>query len=235
MTDNEVTTAMLIAARTPSDKGHEPAKRIIERNHFKLLYAGNPEDFRIRPDALDRLFSAAKQEFGVGNVMKSEYTEKGGAQDFPVKLKDGRRKKSPGPDARARRKELVTHAKDLIVHLGEYAPEAVQVWIDGLSATKWEYDPTTKTRFEVPDWRERRENAAMIFAYAIGRPLERSMEVTGSYKELGEVLAELEKSPEARRLLSPELFATLRQASAKEVAQQLHEGKDISDSEQNPG
>jgi hypothetical protein len=42
----------------------------------------------------------------------------------------------------------------------------------------------------------------------------------------------LERSPEARRLLSPELFATLRQASAKEVAQQLHGDKGISGSEQ---
>jgi hypothetical protein len=145
----------------------------------------------------------------------------------------GMLKKSPGPDTRARRKELVTHAKDLIAHLGEHAPEAVQVWIDGLSATKWEYDPTTKTRFEVPDWRERRENAAMIFAYAIGRPLERSMEVTGSYSELSDVLKSLEQSPEARRLLNPELFDSLRRACSAETASATVEGETISQPEHN--
>ncbi len=71
ITDNEVTTAMLIAARTPGKKGHDAAKRIIARNHYKVVYEGNPED-----------------------ITKREYTEKGGAHDFPVKLKDGRRASS---------------------------------------------------------------------------------------------------------------------------------------------
>jgi hypothetical protein len=94
ITDNEVTTAMLIAARTPGKKGHEPAKRIIGRNHYKVVYEGNPEDITRRPDALNRLTVAAQEEFGAGNIFSFEYPEKGGPHDFPVKLKDGRRASS---------------------------------------------------------------------------------------------------------------------------------------------
>jgi hypothetical protein len=94
------------------------------------------------------------------------------------------------------------------------------------------YDTQLKRLVEVPDYKTRLAATTLDLAYREGKPIERSMEVSGSYKELSEVLAELERSPEARRLLSPELFATLRQASAKEVAQQLHGDKGISGSEQ---
>jgi hypothetical protein len=89
----------------------------------------------------------------------------------------------------------------------------------------------------------------------VGKPIERSMEVTGSYKELSEVLSELEKSPEAKRLLPAEVFDSLHKASSVEtesatvegetISQSLqdtssvkthpHEEKDISDSEQKAG
>jgi hypothetical protein len=59
-----------------------------------------------------------------------------------------------------------------------------------------------------------------------------NMPVEIEHKELSVVLADLEKSPEARRLLSPELFNSLRRASNDQSAQQPHEEKDISDSEQ---
>jgi hypothetical protein len=53
------------------------------------------------------------------------------------------------------------------------------------------------------------------------------MEVTGSYKELSEVLAELERSPEARRLLSPALFESLHKESLQNTS-----SDESSDSEQ---
>jgi uncharacterized protein len=94
ITDNEVTAAMLSAARTPGKKGRDAAKRIIGRNHFKVVYERNPEDIARRPDALDRLTLAVQMEFGAENVFSFEYPEKGGPHDFPVKLKDGRRASS---------------------------------------------------------------------------------------------------------------------------------------------
>jgi hypothetical protein len=111
-------------------------------------------------------------------------------------------------------------------------PAAIQTWLDGLKATKiaWQHDKWVDTGF--PDWKERRECDRQIVEYVIGRPIERSMEISGSYSELSDVLKSLEQSPEARRLLSPELFNSLRRASNDQSSQQLHGEKDISDSEQ---
>jgi hypothetical protein len=121
--------------------------------------------------------------------------------------------------------------------LRPHLPAAIQTWVDGLGATKiaWNGEKHQWEDTGAPDWKERRESARAIVEYLVGKAIERSMEVSGSFTELSEVLTELEKSPEARRLLSPELFASLQRASATEVALQLHGDKDISDSEQNPG
>jgi hypothetical protein len=125
--------------------------------------------------------------------------------------------------------------KNLQDLLAPHLPAAIQTWLDGLKATKiaWQHDKWVDTGF--PDWKERRECGRAIVEYVIGRPIERSMEVSGSYKELSEVLSDLEKSPEARRLLSPELFNSLRRASSAESAPGATEEKTISDSSQNSG
>lgn len=66
---------------------------------------------------------------------------------------------------------------------------------------------------DIPDHKIRSECAEKIWHNVIGKPIERSMEVTGNYKELSQVLEELRQSPEARRLLAPELFETLQSAA----------------------
>jgi hypothetical protein len=67
----------------------------------------------------------------------------------------------------------------------------------------------------------------------VGRPLERTMQVTGSYKDLSTLLSELEQSPEARRLLSPELFAALAGNSGQSTAESK-ESAPPQESEPNP-
>jgi hypothetical protein len=108
--------------------------------------------------------------------------------------------------------------------LAPHLPKAIGSWIDGLKATKiaWQHDKWVDTGF--PDWKERRECGRQIVEYVIGKPIERSMEVTGSYKELSEVLKELESSPEARRLLPAEVFDSLHKASSVQSPEQPHEG-----------
>jgi hypothetical protein len=86
-----------------------------------------------------------------------------------------------------------------------------------------------------PDHKERREAARAIVEYVVGKAIERSLEVTGSYKDLSTLLSELEQSPEARRLLSPELFAALAGNSGQNTTEGKEsapspEVKDISDS-----
>jgi hypothetical protein len=137
--------------------------------------------------------------------------------------------------ARARGREgeiCVENTKNLQELLAPHLPKAIRCWVDGLKATKiaWQHDKWVDTGF--PDWKERRECGRQIVEYVIGKAIERSMEVTGSYKELSEVLSELEKSPEARRLLSPEIFKSLHNTSSVKTQEQPHEGNPQQDSEQ---
>jgi hypothetical protein len=60
------------------------------------------------------------------------------------------------------------------------------------------------------------------------------MEVTGSYKDFSTLLAELEQSPEARRLLSPELFAALAGGNSGQSTVESKESAPPQESELNP-
>ncbi|MDE0307024.1 MAG: hypothetical protein OXI87_19410 [Albidovulum sp.] len=51
LTDNEVTAALLEAARRADKPGHLHADRIVSRNHFRPLYERNPNDIRKNRDA----------------------------------------------------------------------------------------------------------------------------------------------------------------------------------------
>ncbi len=90
MTDNEVLAGLLEAARDSSKSGHDPARRIMIREHFKLLYQKNPDDIRMNPEAGKFIFNATSCQFGVENVRRDEYTPKGGTFYFPVLCNDGR-------------------------------------------------------------------------------------------------------------------------------------------------
>jgi hypothetical protein len=95
--------------------------------------------------------------------------------------------------------------------LAPYLPAAVQAWVDGLKATKVAWNQATHC-FEdtgLPDSKVRADCARAIVEYVIGKPIERSLEVSGSYKELSVILEELRQSPEAMRLLPPELFESI--------------------------
>jgi hypothetical protein len=116
--------------------------------------------------------------------------------------------------------------------LAPYLPAAVRAWVDGLKACKPIWSPETH-RFEetdIPDHKIRADCAQKIVEYVVGKAIERSMEVSGSYKELSTLLDELKQSPEAQRLLPASLFESLLSTT---------EGKESSplqpDSEQKTG
>ena len=88
MTDNEVTVALFEAASDPTKPGHEEAKRIIYRCHFRVLYQRHPEDLEVNIEAGRAVFEAAQQKFD--NVRHDSYTQKGSEIDFPVQTRDGR-------------------------------------------------------------------------------------------------------------------------------------------------
>jgi hypothetical protein len=119
--------------------------------------------------------------------------------------------------------------------LARHLPAAARAWVEGLKATKTAWNQQSH-QFEdtgLPDHKIRAECAEKIWHNVVGKAIERSLEVTGSYKDLSTLLSELEQSPEARRLLSPELFAALSGNSGQTIAESK-ESAPPDESEPNP-
>jgi hypothetical protein len=95
--------------------------------------------------------------------------------------------------------------------LVKFLPAAAKAWVEGPQAKKiaWNSDLKTYEQTDYPDHKIRSECAEKIWHNVVGRPLERSLQVSGSYKELSVLIDELKQLPEARRLLPPELFDSL--------------------------
>lgn len=90
MTDNEVTAALTDIARNVAHPGHDAARRIMLRDHFRVFYERDPNDVAQNPEAGRAVFEAAQKEFGINNVRHDKRIEPGGLPDFPVQTRDGR-------------------------------------------------------------------------------------------------------------------------------------------------
>jgi HD superfamily phosphohydrolase len=88
-TDNEVTAALLEAALDRSKPGYVHARRIVGREHFKVLYERNPDDVNINPEAGHAVFDALSSQFGAENFRHDRHHQSTGPPDFPVRLRDG--------------------------------------------------------------------------------------------------------------------------------------------------
>ena len=64
--------------------GHEPARRIGYREHYKLLYKRNPTDQQRNKESVKAVYEAAKREFGNDAIRIDEYPAKSRGIDFPV-------------------------------------------------------------------------------------------------------------------------------------------------------
>jgi hypothetical protein len=89
-TDNDVMAAIATAARDSADAAHEPAWRIVNREHFRVFYERAPEDVAVYPEAATAIFEAAKAEFGAENVRYGDSRKAAGTADFPVRDRDGK-------------------------------------------------------------------------------------------------------------------------------------------------
>jgi HD superfamily phosphohydrolase len=89
MTDNELTTDILTAARSPSHAGYVPARLIVEREHFKLVYERNPADLARNTNAAAIFAAGLTSQFPSTSVHYSRYRERGRAIDFPVWTRSG--------------------------------------------------------------------------------------------------------------------------------------------------
>ncbi len=90
ITDNEVLKAIAEASRDGSLPGHKPAWRFCNRKHYRLLYAWNANDARMREDVAREVYEAACQKFGPDNLRFESYEPEDPTIIFPVKMADGR-------------------------------------------------------------------------------------------------------------------------------------------------
>lgn len=89
LTDAEVIAALRAAARNTANNADHPARRIIERNHFKWLWSRNRRDLERNPDADRTIYRAACAEFGEDAIRLDPSSSKGAVIDFPVQASGG--------------------------------------------------------------------------------------------------------------------------------------------------
>ena len=90
LTDNEVMSAILTAARDKADRAHDPARRIACRDHFRLVYERNPDDTRLNTAPGAAVFTALRKSFDSTLIRHDVKLPSGGAPDFPVRMHDDR-------------------------------------------------------------------------------------------------------------------------------------------------
>ncbi len=90
-TDAEITSAMRQAAKDNRVAGHVHAKRIIDRNHFRVLHEGTLSDILASGGAMKtkHIAAAAAKEFGADKIRFDSSLPKDSAIDFPVRERDG--------------------------------------------------------------------------------------------------------------------------------------------------
>lgn len=90
ITDHEVLTAMRRADAEPIDHAHIEARRILRREHFKLVYKRNPSDVAVNPMAGQVIADSLIQKFGPDAIRHDYYSQRGGEPAFPVLMRDER-------------------------------------------------------------------------------------------------------------------------------------------------
>lgn len=90
LTDNEVLSAIAEISRDPSHVAYLEARRLTERQHFKVLWQRNPTDKAKNVDAIDCVYKAAVSRFGAENIRKDSYSKNKGASSFPVAIDESR-------------------------------------------------------------------------------------------------------------------------------------------------
>ena len=85
MTDNDVNVAIRGAAHDAAAPGHEPARRIAFREHFRQVYEPESGERAALLEPGARVFAEVEAEFGAGAVWRDRYSSKRDAQyDSPV-------------------------------------------------------------------------------------------------------------------------------------------------------
>ncbi|GAB6286478.1 MAG: hypothetical protein STSR0009_26790 [Methanoregula sp.] len=88
LTDNEVLSALYAACVNETKPGHDAARRIINRSHYKRIYEFNPDDLKINPDAAGTIYKKLKDEFDENQLRFDQQKPKSSANNFPVLRSD---------------------------------------------------------------------------------------------------------------------------------------------------
>lgn len=89
-TDNEVFVRMREAANSANAAGHEPARRILGREFYRVLYQPSQEDLNTNAKAALAVYRAAQDQFGPGAVVRDVELKPSKPMDFAVQRDDGR-------------------------------------------------------------------------------------------------------------------------------------------------
>ena len=90
MTDVQVTAGITDAASDEGSPAHDPARRLMNREHFRVLWSRNSADLEKNPSSGQLVFDAVRARFGDATVRRDRLPPVGAAIDFPVKMNDGR-------------------------------------------------------------------------------------------------------------------------------------------------
>ena len=88
LTDNEVLSAMYVACVNEANPGHDAARRIIQRSHYRRVYEFNPDDLKINPYAASAIYKELKDEFDERQLRFDHIKPKSSANNFPVLRSD---------------------------------------------------------------------------------------------------------------------------------------------------
>lgn len=89
LTDVDVLRGLHESASQQGKPGHVHARRIVERNHFKVLYEPTPDEVLVNPDAAGLVMIATAEQFGEENVRRRNKVDRDRELDFPVRERDG--------------------------------------------------------------------------------------------------------------------------------------------------
>jgi len=104
--------------------------------------------------------------------------------------------------AHACARKVLKQAADLAdLLVDQDASGAIKVLRSGLEATKLMWDGNVRDWVEQPDWKSRHDCALAILSYRFGKPVERQLQISGTFEDLGQLFGRIQSSPAAHRVL----------------------------------
>lgn len=89
LTDDEILAAMRHAAEDPAMPGHEPARIIMRRQHFQLVFAMRAGDRAFHPEVGLKVAAALEERFGQGLFRRDAVVQQGEVRNLPVLRRNG--------------------------------------------------------------------------------------------------------------------------------------------------